>query len=176
MIFQNPAASLNPRMTALELVAEPLRIQQLGKPREQSDKAREKMEEVGLPAGWASRFPHELSGGQRQRLAIARALTLEPELLLLDEALTGLDLSLQAQILNLLIQLQERYRLTQVFVTHDLSLVPHIADEIVVLYQGRVVEHGHPARLFTQPEHHHTRALLEAIPRLPGRTPGRTAL
>jgi len=144
LIFQEPSASLNPRFTAVDLVSEPLVIAGVGTKSERRDRALDQMELVGLPANLGNRLPSELSGGQRRRLAIARALTLEPRLLILDEALTGLDLSTRAQISNLLLNLQEVFSLTYLLISHDFGLVTHLADEVVVLYGGRIVEGGAP--------------------------------
>ncbi len=139
LIFQEPSASLNPRFPAVDLVSEPLVIAGLGTKGERRDRALERMELVGLPASLGNRLPSELSGGQRRRLAIARALTLEPRILILDEALTGLDLSTRAQISNLLLKLQEVFSLTYLLISHDFGLVTHLADEVVVLDEGRIV-------------------------------------
>jgi ABC-type glutathione transport system ATPase component len=144
LIFQEPDASLNPRFTAVEIVSEPLLIAGLGSKRDRRERALTLMDLVGLPANLGSRLPSQLSGGQRRRLVIARALVLEPKLLILDEALTGLDLSTRAQISNLLLKLQERYSLTYLCISHDFSLVTHLADEVVVLDGGRIVEGGAP--------------------------------
>lgn len=144
LIFQEPDASLNPRFTAVEIASEPLLIVGLGTKRERRDRALALMDLVGLPAHLGSRLPFELSGGQRRRLAIARALALEPKLLILDEALTGLDLSTRAQVSNLLLKLQELYSLTYLCISHDLGLVTQLADEVVVLDEGRIVEGGDP--------------------------------
>jgi ABC-type glutathione transport system ATPase component len=144
LIFQEPDASLNPRFTAMEAVSEPLLIAGLGAKRERRERVLTLMDLVGLPAHLESKLPSELSGGQRRRLAIARALALEPKLLILDEALTGLDLSTRAQISNLLLKLQELYSLTYLCISHDFGLVTHLADEVVVLDGGRIVEGGAP--------------------------------
>ena len=144
LIFQEPSAAVNSRFTAVDIVSEPLLIAGVGTKRERRDRALERMELVGLPASLENRSPAELSGGQRRRLAIARALTLEPRLLILDEALTGLDLSTRAQISNLLLKLQEVFSLTYLLISHDFGLITHLADEVVVLDQGRIVEGGTP--------------------------------
>jgi ABC-type glutathione transport system ATPase component len=144
LIFQEPDASLNPRFPAVEIVSEPLLIARLGTKRERCEQALELMELVGLGAHLGSRLPFELSGGQRRRLAIARALALQPRILILDEALTGLDLSTRAQISNLLLQLQEVCSLTYLCISHDFGLVSHFADEVVVMDKGRIVEDGVP--------------------------------
>jgi ABC-type glutathione transport system ATPase component len=153
LIFQEPGAALNPRFTAIDLVSEPLLIAGVGTKRERRDRALDQMEMVGLPASLGNRLPSELSGGQRRRLAIARALTLEPELLILDEALTGLDLSTRAQISNLLLKLQEVFALTYLLISHDLSLVTHLADEVVVLDEGRIVEGAAPELVEKSAQH-----------------------
>jgi ABC-type glutathione transport system ATPase component len=171
LIFQDPAAALNPHLTALEIVAEPLVVQGRGRPREQRERALALMEQVGLARQWASRSPAEFSGGQRQRLAIARALALEPWLLILDEALSALDLSVQAQIVNLLLELQASRGLTYLYITHDLSLVPHLADEVAVMQGGTIVERGTPAGLLRRPQHPHSRALVAAVPLLQAYAP-----
>lgn len=164
LIFQDPAASLSPRFTAAEIVEEPLHVQHIGTRRERRECALRLLDLVGIPAGWSDRRPFEFSGGQRQRLAIARALTLSPRFLILDEAFSALDLSLQAQMVNLLLDLQAARGLTYLYITHDLSLVGHVADEISVLHRGRIVEHGKTPELFSAPRHPQTQALLEAMP------------
>ncbi|MCP3956593.1 MAG: ATP-binding cassette domain-containing protein [bacterium] len=164
MIFQDPASALDPRWTAAEIVGEPLRIRGRERARERRRQALGAMEQVGLLARWADRRPRELSGGQRQRLAIARALILEPEILILDEALSALDLSVQARIVNLLLDLQASRDLAYVFISHELSMVRYLADEVVVLQTGKVVERDTVAGVFNEPRHPHTRELLAATP------------
>jgi ABC-type dipeptide/oligopeptide/nickel transport system ATPase subunit len=164
LIFQDPASAFNPRFTAAELVEEPLQIHRLGCRAEQRERGLFLMEQVGLQREWSEKLALELSGGQRQRLAIARALALQPELLILDEALSGSDLSIQAQIVNLLIELQERHSLTYLLITHDLVLAGHLADEIAVMYQGRIAEQARTSNLFTNPKHAESRSLLAALP------------
>lgn len=164
MIFQDPASSLDPRFTAAEIVTEPLVIQGLLPRKERRERAVELLIQVGLSPQMLGRFPEEFSGGQRQRLALARALSLGPRLLILDEALSALDLSIQASIVELLVSLQQERGLTYLFITHDLSLAASIADEIVVMQAGRIVERGKTSNILRSPAHEHTRALLEASP------------
>ena len=166
LIFQDTATALNPRFSALELVEEPLRIQHYGSAPARAEKALATMVQVGLQPDCAQRYPHQFSGGQRQRLAIARALVQEPELLVLDEALSGLDLSLQAQIVNTLLELRKRHDLTYLYISHDLSLVKQVADEVAVMHGGRVVERARTAELFRCPQQPVTRALIAAIPEI----------
>ena len=166
MIFQDPAAALNPRFTAAEIVAEPLRIHRRGSQQEQRGRALELMEAVGLSPKWASRRPLEFSGGQRQRLAIARALALEPRLLILDEALSALDPPIRAQIINLLLELQKSRGLSYLYITHDLGAVSCLADEVAILAHGRIVERAPTASLFSHPQQQETQALLAAMPAL----------
>jgi ABC-type glutathione transport system ATPase component len=167
LIFQDAAMALNPRLGAGEIVEEPLLIMRRGGRPERRRRTLELLERVGLPAAWEARRPFELSGGQRQRLAIARALAVEPRVLILDEALSGLDVSSQAQIVNLLMDLRAASPLTCLYISHDLGLMARIADEVVVLYHGRVVEHGGTAAVLGAPRHPHTRSLVAAIPALP---------
>ena len=164
MVFQDPASSLNPRMRALELVSEPLNIQNRFDKCERRDRAYDLLQRVGLPREKATQRPDEFSGGQRQRIAIARALVLEPKLLILDEALSALDCSVQAQVANLLIDLQASLGLTYVFITHHLAMAAHLADEIVVMERGQIVEMGAARSVVNAPQHAVTRRLLLAAP------------
>jgi peptide/nickel transport system ATP-binding protein len=167
MIFQDPYASLNPRMTVGEILAGPLRLHNLaGSATDARTRVSELLDLVGLPPAAAQRFPHEFSGGQRQRISIARALSLEPDFVVGDEPISALDVNIQAQIINLMIGLQERLRLTYLFIAHDLAVVRHISDRIVVLYLGRVVEVAPAAALFRRPLHPYTVSLLSAVPTL----------
>ncbi len=167
LVFQDPGSSLDPRQSAAAIVAEPLVIHRLGKPRERRLRALELLESVGLAARQAQRYPHEFSGGQRQRLAIARALALAPELLVCDEPVSALDVSVQAQILNLLHELQERLGLAYLFISHDLAVVRALCPRVAVLRRGQLVELATREELFTRPHHEYTRALLACVPRLP---------
>ena len=164
LVFQDPVSSLNPRFTALEILREPLIVQRSGGRRETSERALAMLESVGLSREMASRGPGEFSGGQRQRLAIARALSLAPKLVILDEALSALDCSVQAQIANLLLELQSSFALTYLFITHDLAMAAHLGDEIAVMDRGRVVEQGVPEKLLHAPEQEATRRLVAAVP------------
>ncbi len=164
MIFQDPYASLNPRMSVGELIAEPLDIAGVGTPATRRRKVAELIDRVGLPADAGVRFAHEFSGGQRQRIGIARAIALEPDLVICDEPISALDVSVQAQVVNMLEDLQADLGLTYLFITHDLSMVRHISDRIGVMYLGRIVELATSADLYHRPSHPYTRALLSAIP------------
>jgi peptide/nickel transport system ATP-binding protein/oligopeptide transport system ATP-binding protein len=164
MVFQDPYASLDPRQTVASILTEPLAIHGLGKPRERRLRALALLEAVGLSARHFNRYPHEFSGGQRQRIGIARALALEPELILLDEPVSALDVSIQAQILNLLKELQERFSLAYLFIAHDLAVVRALCPRISVMYMGRIVEEAARDDLFAAPQHPYTQALISAIP------------
>ena len=166
LIFPDPASSLNPRWTILDIIAEPLVVQGKLSRNERMTRAFSLLERVGLSAEIAQRPAAELSGGQRQRLAIARALTLEPKILVLDEALSALDCSVQAQIANLLLELQSSLGMTFLFITHDLTMAAHMADEIAVMSHGKIVEHGPSAKILKTPASEATRQLLAAVPQL----------
>jgi oligopeptide/dipeptide ABC transporter ATP-binding protein len=164
MIFQDPFSSLNPRRTLLDIVAEPLVANRIGNRRDQLDRVAELLRLVGLRPEYMRRYPHAFSGGQRQRIGIARALALNPSLIVADEPVSALDVSVQAQILNLMLALQERLGLTYLFVAHDLSVVKHVSDRVAVMYVGRLVEMTDTQRLFATPRHPYTEALLSAVP------------
>jgi dipeptide transport system ATP-binding protein len=165
MVFQDPYGSLNPRRTVLGILEEPLAIAGT-LPRERREAARAMMARVGLRPDQAERYPHMFSGGQRQRIAIARALMLHPRIVVADEPVSALDVSIRAQVLNLLLDLQDTFGLAYLFISHDLSVVRHIADDVLVMYLGRVVEHASRAAVFGRPRHPYTRALLAATPGL----------
>ena len=167
MIFQNPYASLNPRMTIQQTLEEPIRFHQPDATESQiRDKVQDVMESVGIDPDWGSRFGHEFSGGQRQRIAIARALAVDPEFIVADEPISALDVSIQAQVLNLMMEAQESRNLTYLFITHDLAVVEHFGTRVAVMYLGRVCELADTRTLFSTPRHPYTQALLSAIPKL----------
>jgi ABC-type oligopeptide transport system ATPase subunit len=166
IVFQDPYSSLNPRMRAGDIVEEPLIIHKLGARSERRQRVAELFEMVGLESDHLQRYPHEFSGGQRQRIGIARALALSPALIIADEAVSALDVSIQAQVVRLMLDLQARLKLTYLFIAHDLRLVEHICSRVAVMYLGRIVEMGDTSALFANPAHPYTRALLSAVPAL----------
>ncbi|KAB1443034.1 ABC transporter ATP-binding protein [Pseudodesulfovibrio senegalensis] len=164
IIFQDPYSSLNPRQTVGQIIGEGLTIHNIGKKSERMDIVRALMDKVGLRPGQIMRYPHEFSGGQRQRIGVARALALNPELIICDEPVSALDVSIQAQVINLLMDLQEEFNLTYLFVSHDLSVVKHISDRVAVMYLGRIVELADKHALYDNPSHPYTQVLLKAAP------------
>lgn len=177
IVFQDPYASLNPRLPVGEIIAEPLIVHGVARGREKEKRVKELLEVVGLPWHCMYRYPHEFSGGQRQRIGIARALALHPRLIVCDEAVSALDVSIQSQVLNLLHDLQDAYGLTYLFITHNLAVVRHISDRVGVMYLGKLVELAETQSLFDDPLHPYTKALLSAVPRPePGRRRSRIVL
>jgi peptide/nickel transport system ATP-binding protein len=164
MVFQDPMESLNARHTVGDIISEPLLVHGIGTPASRRQRVQELLQKVGLSADAAQRYPHEFSGGQRQRIGIARAIALEPKVLVCDEAVSALDVSVQSQILNLLMSLQKEMNLAIIFIAHDLSVVKHISDRIAVMYLGRVVELAQAQTLYESPQHPYTQSLIAAIP------------
>lgn len=173
MIFQDPYSSINPRKKAWQIISEPLVIQDKLSSSEARARATELMAQVGLRPEFANRYPHMFSGGQRQRIGIARALALRPKIMICDEPVSALDVSIQAQVINLLIELQDKFGLSYVFISHDLSVVRHLADEVVVMYLGKIVERGPRHQIFSAPQHPYTQALLASSPHLKASIPTR---
>lgn len=170
MVFQDPYGSLDPRMTVARIVAEPLQALSRASRAEQREQAGEALHQVGLQSQDLDKYPHEFSGGQRQRIAIARVLITRPKLIVADEPVSALDVSIQAQVLNLLLDLQQRFGMTYLLISHDLAVVNHLCEEVVVMQQGRIVERGSPKQLFTHALHPYTQTLLNAVPQIvPGR-------
>ena len=168
-VFQDPLTSMNPRMTVEEVVTEPLAIRGMIMGTERRQRAGELLDQTGLPASTAGRYPHECSGGQRQRIALARALAVKPRFLVLDEPMSALDISVQAQMINLLKDLQKEYGLSYLLISHDLRTVRFLCDRVAVMYLGKIIESGPAEKLFEKPAHPYTRALLEAIPTIEGK-------
>ena len=167
MVFQDPYASLNPRMSIFDIIAEPLIIHGLTKSKKElEDRVMELLRKVGLDDYHANRYPHEFSGGQRQRIGIARAIILKPEIIICDEPVSALDVSVQAKIINLLKELQQKLNISYIFISHDLGVVKHIADRVMVMYRGRVVEEGTRDEIFANPKHDYTKLLLSSIPKV----------
>ena len=175
MIFQDPYSSLNPRITIGETVREPLDVHGLGTDAERRDRVDELLEAVGLSPAAKSRYAHEFSGGQRQRVGVARSLALDPKVIIADEPVSALDVSVQGQVLNLMVRFQRELGLTYLFISHDLSVVEYISDRVAIMYLGRLVEVGSTAAIFTRPAHPYTRALMEAVPVADPRRRRRTA-
>lgn len=176
IIFQDPFGSLNPRHKVGTIISEPLEVHRVGTRKERAARVRELLKLVGLPENAVERYPHEFSGGQRQRIAIARALALNPKLLVADEAVSALDVSIQSQIINLIASLQRRFNLSLLFISHDLSVIRHVSDRIAVMYLGRIVEIGPAEAVMEAPRHPYTQALLSAIPKPGIRERGRIVL
>lgn len=166
MIFQDPFSSLDPRMSIGDILTQPMKIHHLYTPKERLDRARELLETVGLRANQLDRYPHEFSGGQRQRISIARAIALEPDLIIADEPVSALDVSIQAQILNLMKDLQEKFKLTFIFISHDLKVIEHFCDRVSVMYLGRIVETASRDAIYEKPLHPYTQALFSSIPQV----------
>jgi len=164
MIFQDPYASLNPRMTVGDIIGEPLEVHNIVKGKEKKERVQELLQIVGLNPYFVNRYPHEFSGGQRQRIGVARSLAVNPDFIVCDEPISALDVSIQAQIINLLEELQEKFHLTYLFIAHDLSVVRHISDRIAVMYLGKIVELTDRTSLYANPLHPYTKALLSAVP------------
>jgi len=165
MIFQDPYSSLNPRMSVGQIVEEPLKIHTKQSPAERRDRVKWLMEKVGLSPDYIHRYPHEFSGGQRQRIGIARALATNPKIVIADEPVSALDVSIQAQVVNLMQDLQEEFGLSYIFIAHDLSVVRHISDRIAVMFKGEIVEIGEAETIYQHPTHEYSRTLLAAVPR-----------
>jgi oligopeptide/dipeptide ABC transporter ATP-binding protein len=164
MVFQDPFSSLNPRMTVADIVGEPLRVNGVATGSELADRVAALLDSVGLTSQDMRRYPHAFSGGQRQRIGIARALALNPDLIVADEPVSALDVSVQAQILNLLVELREEFQLSYVFIAHDLAVVEHISERVAVMYLGRIVEIGDSRSIYATPRHPYTEALMSAVP------------
>lgn len=176
MIFQDPYSSINPRRRAWEIISEPLRVNRGLSRRDCEVEALKLMQKVGLRPEMAGRYPHMFSGGQRQRIGIARALTLRPQVIICDEPVSALDISIQAQVINLLIDLQDEFGLSYIFISHDLSVVRHLSDKVLVMYLGKVVEYGDRKQIFENPQHPYTKVLLESSPKVRGTRPPESRL